>query len=471
MKHFVKSFVFCCLCSIGAVEAINVPSTVLTIIKTGNVIEGLDLRRGLRFVWKESHWELRDTVRTRLSDERLKYLGFATPLLQKDGTYLLSASGFGHVWSYRPGGNLTRLDSTFFAGATFYNALFQIDQILYSAGGYGFWHAHSIISYYDKQSQEWEMVHIKGEYPTTLSRAIHGSNGKKGRILWGPTSEKQGGINFEGHGEGVYLYTPKNSTLQKVGVVPDFLRNDRSPLSLLGTWDTLAMANSLNNTVYLFNFKTNEVRVLPSQKTLTGAFQKMNSENLGAVGVIDGLLVFRKSNESKKSIMLDFYSIQELWDMATPYCAAYEPYSLYWLKKYYPFVGGFFLIILLSMALRSLRFRSPTDRSLRFVGVLTKNEKQVLEMLLKARREDRFNSHDIDSWLGVQDKSFENQRKIRGLTLKGLNEKCILYLQLPSAIQEMRDSEDRREKLYFAEPTLYALRLELLEKINAWEPL
>lgn len=50
-------------------------------------------------------------------------------------------------------------------GYNFQKYLFSYNHRIYSLGGYGFWHQHSLLTVFDPSSQEWEMVPIKGSMP------------------------------------------------------------------------------------------------------------------------------------------------------------------------------------------------------------------------------------------------------------------------------------------------------------------
>lgn len=56
--------------------------------------------------------------------------------------------------------------------------------------------------------------------------------------------------------------------------------------------------------------------------------------------------------------------------------------------------------------------------------------------------------------MGIEDKTWDNQRKIRSTVLQELEEKGMQYLGVPSFIERVASEEDRRIRRYRINPQL-----------------
>jgi hypothetical protein len=102
---------------------------------------------------------------------------------------------------------------------------------------------------------------------------------------------------------------------------------------------------------------------------------------------------------------------------------------------------GLFLIIKYSK-------RKQTD-------FFTEDEKQLLRAFLKS---GNLNTITMNTVLGANKKSLDNQRRIRSITLKQLNQKLLEAYGVPDAIEKQAEVSDKRI-------TLYRLREGLAEKL------
>jgi hypothetical protein len=63
-------------------------------------------------------------------------------------------------------------------------------------------------------------------------------------------------------------------------------------------------------------------------------------------------------------------------------------------------------------------------------------------------------TNELNQLLSLEDKTWDNQRKIRSTVLQELEEKGMQYLGVPSFIERISSDEDRRIRRYRIKPEL-----------------
>lgn len=63
-------------------------------------------------------------------------------------------------------------------------------------------------------------------------------------------------------------------------------------------------------------------------------------------------------------------------------------------------------------------------------------------------------TNELNQLLSLEDKTWDNQRKIRSTVLQELEEKGMQYLGVPSFIERISSEEDRRIRRYRIKPEL-----------------
>ena len=68
--------------------------------------------------------------------------------------------------------------------------------------------------------------------------------------------------------------------------------------------------------------------------------------------------------------------------------------------------------------------------------------------------ESLVSSEELNQVLGIHDKAWDNQRKIRSTILTEIEEKGMRFLGVPSFVERVTDPEDRRIRRYRLKPEL-----------------
>lgn len=86
-----------------------------------------------------------------------------TDFLVLHDTLFISPSGTFMLFYWDPTRDTCiRMDSCRYHGSNFGKTLFAYRDTIFSAGGYGFWHLHSMITFYDRKHHNWDLVLRKG---------------------------------------------------------------------------------------------------------------------------------------------------------------------------------------------------------------------------------------------------------------------------------------------------------------------
>jgi hypothetical protein len=113
------------------------------------------------------------------------------------------------------------------------------------------------------------------------------------------------------------------------------------------------------------------------------------------------------------------------------------------------------LLLVAGLIYLVLRYRqSIPKRELDYAKALSPLAKIALKHLLVQPAGGLVNSEELNQILGIQDKAWDNQRKIRSTILTEIDEKGMHFLGVPSFIERVNDLEDRRIRRYRLKPEL-----------------
>jgi hypothetical protein len=87
----------------------------------------------------------------------------------------------------------------------------------------------------------------------------------------------------------------------------------------------------------------------------------------------------------------------------------------------------------------------------------TEQEKALLRAFIKS---GSLNTHDMNDVLGTETKSLDNQRRIRSIVIKQMNEKILKTYGIKEGIKKQADADDKRL-------TSYRLQDDVIEKLEA----
>lgn len=341
--------------------------------------------------------------------------------------------GTGQVYDYFPlKRELIRIDKTFHSGYNFLSNKFVRNGILYSIGGVGFWNYSSSITYFDEKLKEWEILRPKNKLPIPIVDGYQGYDSHQD-------------VYYSGGSEiSVYLEDQKTK-IELDFFLFDFKKNEwefqgklnpdlplHMPHKVL--WTGNYFLHFQDGNIYVINPKTNEVHLYKNNK---------KSLLLGFLNHVDKDTITIFWDENKGPVQK--VSITEI-----------RSQSVYWgefyssgLSRYGHYLGLTFIIVFVLF----LWWRQSFIRKNK-VFSLTAVENKLLLKLLELKEDEYLTTHDINDIFETNDKSQENQRRIRFNVITELNNKLSLKFGYENGIDRKAMQADKRLIVYVLNPKI-----------------
>ena len=208
-----------------------------------------------------------------------------------------------------------------------------------------------------------------------------------------------------------------------------------------------------DESLYLADLLTNSLYQTNLRGTAKNAFNGLQGLLLSPQGVYSIASASTMSNSS--------YSTRfEPWSAFINSAEAFKIGAIYeelWLsnvRSYWKAITVFFLLVV-GLIYLLLRYRqSIPKRELDYANDLSPLAKIALKYLLVQPAGSLVSSEELNQILGIQDKAWDNQRKIRSTILSEIEEKGMHFLGVPSFVERVTDQEDRRIRRYRLKPEL-----------------
>ena len=335
--------------------------------------------------------------------------------------------GSGGVYDYFPlKKELIKVDNTYYSGYNFYSNKFIRKGILYSIGGVGFWNYSSSITYFDEKMKEWEILRPKNKIPTPM---VHG---------------------YQGYDTNLDVYYSGGSEIsdyledQKVKIYDDLFLFDFKK----NKWDFLGKLNPelpimqpekiIWTGHFFFHFNNGEIFVINPQTNEVHHYKNKNKSLMyGYLNHVnkDTITIFWDENGGS----VQNISISEI-----------RSKSAYWGKFYssessrYWYYAGLSLFVGFGSLIWWRQNRSKKNKELSFTAL----ERKLLFKLLDLRADEFLTTHDINDILETNDKTQDNQRKIRFKVIGELNNKLRQKFGCENGIVRKTLPEDKRLTVY-----------------------
>ena len=335
--------------------------------------------------------------------------------------------GTGRVYDYFPlKKELIRIDNTFYSGYNFLSNKFIRNGILYSIGGEGFWNYNPNITYFDDKLKEWEILRPKNKGPIPIVAGYQAYNSKLDVYYSGGSNINQFLEDQKREDmDGLFLFDFKKNKWELLGKLnPDlpFL------ISKDIIWTGDFFLHFFEGYIYIINPQTNEIYIYKdNKKTFNfGYNQYVNKDTL--------ITFWNKSTGPVQKI-----SIAEIRSKSTYYGKFYSSGV-----KFTWYYSAPLLLIGIGSFFWWRQKRSNNNKTLSFTDL----EKNLILKLLELQPDEYLTTHDINDILETNNKSQENQRKIRFKILDGLNNKLKLKFDCENGIERKSLPEDKRLIVY-----------------------
>lgn len=328
--------------------------------------------------------------------------------------------GTGLVYDFDPSTILfKRIDRTVHSGYNFSATRFYRNNVLYSVGGEGFWNYNPHITYFDeKTTQEWEILRPKNKGPQMISDGFQGYSQQDDAYYSGGSNHK----NFLedekiDYSKVFQRFNFQNKTWEVLGNITDKIPLEEHRFIY---WNGTHFVQMARDRIFIIDPSKNEVYEYKDNGTYFegGGDHYVSGDTIkyyhfahrGPLSSIPVLALLKKSKFVGK-----FYEVD------------YTNYYLAGLLVL--FVGGCTLWIY-----RKKRKLEPSFDAL---------ESKLLHALVDAG-EKSIPTNELNEILECDTKSQENQRRIRFMTIKQVNEKLAFYYNIKNAIERNASTEDKR---------------------------
>ena len=371
-------------------------------------------------------------------------------VIQTPDTTLISFSGSGLVYSLGRNGGITRHDRTYFSGYNFGALRFFDGNRLWSIGGYGLWRVTDLTLFYDHELREWERQPMRPSIIEGFGDGFY-SLVAPGVLRMAVSSR----ADFNGSEVQLMVLEAdlKNKTYRFVGspVVDLDLFNNTDNLGYAsnGTWNLLYEENRL----LLANLAENRLIQTP----LTNAFAQAFDGNSGALlhpkGVLFVEVASTVTNNHYKIVQTELKKLlnnpenKEIGPIYEPYWVNQVRANLKLIASLLLGLGG-----LTALIIRYRRSRPVAERA--FAQELSPSQRILFKHLMILPADASITTLELNQILGIEEKTWDNQRKIRSTLLQELEEKGMKHLGVPSFIERISSEDDRRIRRYRIKPEL-----------------
>ena len=243
------------------------------------------------------------------------------PLLHNSQTYLLYPGG-GLFYTFSDG-SIDRIDRSFPHRNQYGAHLFSYKENIFLIGGYGYWQTKSIITKFNFNSGDWELVNTKGQEPVGIDRGTYFIDNNKLYVF--DFMSREINTQKEKRNENLYVLDLDSFEWKKLGVINDNIEliniKNKGAKRFFEFDDKLILSYSGNPEIFVVdiqnnsfqNFKDEELfyksdnqfivknnRLIgPIKNTLTGetAFEKFDLTNIGNYPIGEASYFYRDKEE------------------------------------------------------------------------------------------------------------------------------------------------------------------------------
>jgi hypothetical protein len=337
----------------------------------------------------------------------------------------------GNVYAYKVNTQtLERLDHSFYKGYNFSSTEFIRQDTLFSFGGYGFWHFNNTQTFFDKKHKEWFLYKSKNKGPETIKGGLQGYDATKDvfysglgfddpRLIGG---KKENSSTF-------YLFDFKTKEWVFLGKLNGDLTFGDLEREMY--WNGRYFICWSTTEFYIIDPRANKVY---GNKTMDIAFN--SSSKFYTKG--DSLIHYSSDGST-----IWKYSIKKMLEESEELGPLYT--NNIFTNNYMPIGLGILLLGGLGAYVRVRR--SKRKRS----NYFTEQEENLLSAFIQS---GSLSTQDINEVLGSASKSLDNQRRIRSITIKQINQKLFNAYGIKDGIEKQADVEDKRLTIYNLQESL-----------------
>jgi hypothetical protein len=343
---------------------------------------------------------------------------------------------------------LNRIDQTFFRGYNFNAAQFIRKDTLFSVGGEGFWLRHSILTYYNLKTHEWDL-YKSGKDNTHATNFKFSGYAKAHDAFFSAYLEPDSVID----GKKIHFttYDFKLKKWETKGKISDAL---------------LAYTKNNYRSVwtgkYLILFTNKETtKILIADPFANKLYESFVTEDrfylLNNEIYYRNLHLFSRSvlnSGTQDKVMLDSLHVDSLVNHATLVGNVYDSESM---NSSLFIVGIIMLIASCGIVIyRKIKLRVSEIK-------FSEHELLVVKEFISKYTDKTMSSSELNNLLDLNPKSYDNQRQIRNRIISSINQKLFNALDAKDLIFRISNKEDKRMMDYYINPEIKAKDLIKIE--------
>ncbi len=370
----------------------------------------------------------------------------------KADSLLITVPGTGLLYSLNIARlKLTRLDQTFFRGYNFNASQFIRKDTLFSVGGDGFWQRHSILTFYNPKSLEWDIYETKNTNPRPSDDLFSAYSKEEDAFF---SSYLSADSAIENKKIPFFLFSFKQKEWKHMGsLAKELVEFGKKRYRSVWTGKYMILFSDLPSAVmYLVDPFKNELYEYDSNRN---HFFLLNAEQYSRNGYLysRGLV----STGKRDKMHFDSLLVDDMLKEAQLIGKVYE--SEIDLRIY-----GFAVLLLMLLLLTFLIYRKRQDK--RNQLKLSDQELLVIKQLLLNHPNTKVSSSDLNHLLQLDSKSYDNQRQIRNRIIITINQKLYTYFDSKDLIMRSSNNEDKRMMDYYINPEIKPKDLEKLKDLT-----
>jgi len=369
----------------------------------------------------------------------------------KADSLLITVPGTGLLYSLSiPKLKLTRLDQTFFRGYNFNASQFSRKDTLFSVGGDGFWQRHSIFTFYNPKTFEWDIYESRNENPNPSDYLFSGYSKEEDAFF---SSYLNPDSAIESKKIPFMVFSFQQKEWKYMGnLTKELVEFAKKKYRSVWTGKHMIFFSDLpNSVVYLVDPFKNELYQYRSNRD---HFFMLNAEQYARNGYLysRGTVSAGKRDKTHFDSLLVEDMLREAKLMGKVYKSETD------LRIY-----GFAIIFLVLVSLTFLIYRKRQHKQNHLK--LTEQELLVIKQLFLNHPNTKVSSSDLNHLLQLDNKSYDNQRQIRNRIIITINQKLYTYFDSKDLIMRSSNNEDKRMMDYYINPEIKPKDLEKLRDL------
>ena len=439
-------FVTLFILSIFFISLTNIPSEERLVATKGNFFIFLDEKDNIKIydylgklnssTYIPDALKKESCIRSFLVKGIVNHVALTEP---KDGRFKIVSIGGGSVFE-SINDTLVKIDNSFNHRMTYDSAVFTQNDTIFKFGGYGYWGNRNFMTYFSKETKEWEFYNTKTILtPPGVASMNHSLIGSDFYFSQGWKTVIAAKAKRVENKE-IWKFSFKNRKWSNLGLSKLPLYDNSVRID-----DKKSLARTRIGSYIVVDFDENKYNFLDANQTT------FNLNYYSSIIVKDTIYQLSKNNVIIKSALNQVFFSSNAVDSTdrSIYLKSLQLFNKLGLTTFS--LLGLIIISLIFLKYRRNQRPRIDELGLRYKGVnykLTEFETQMIMCVLKQKQVPSQLFYDI---VENSELSYPQNNKIKNETIKKLNNKLEKILNLKEFIQSRKLEEDGRVLIYYTD--------------------